>query len=134
MDETTTAPPPPATTKKPNHSINVDFARAVLAATFETMRDCPREDPAHLHIREAMTFTALNSLGARDPIDMMFAAHAVASHHATMECFRRAMCAVDNADVASRMPRSAALMSRMMSDTVRALDARRQRISGVKTP
>jgi hypothetical protein len=124
-----TTPLPPATTDRPDHSvlghsINVDFARDVLAATFETMPLRPNEGPADQTIHEAATYTALMSLHARDPIDLMFAAHVVASHHATMECFRRAMCAANNADAAARMHRSATMLSRMMADTVKTLDAR----------
>jgi hypothetical protein len=133
MNQTTT-PPPPATTDKPDYNINVDFARDLLAATFETMRVRPDEDPSHLAIREAATYTALTSLHARDPIELMLAAHAIASHHATMECFRRAMCATGNHDVASRMHRSAALLSRMMLDSVNGLEIRHQRPAGGKTP
>ena len=33
---------------------------------------------------------------------MMFAAHAVASHHAAMECFRRAMLAANECGQAGR--------------------------------
>ena len=103
MDQPTEPSPPAITAEKPDRTINVDLARDVLAATFETMRIRPNEDPAHLHIREAATYTALTSLHASDPIELMFAAHAVASHHATMECFRRAMCATNNSDAAARM-------------------------------
>ena len=52
----------------------------------------------------------------------------------TMECFRRAMCATNNADAAARMHRSAALMSRLMADTVKNLETRRLRHAGGKTP
>jgi hypothetical protein len=64
----------------------------------------------------------------------MFAAHAVASHYATMECFRRAMCATGNHDVASRMHRNATLLSQMMWDTVNGLESRHQPPAGGKTP
>jgi hypothetical protein len=134
MDQPTEPSPPATTADRPDRTLNVDLARDVLAATFETMRVRPNEDPAHLHIRESATYTALTSLGAGDPIALMFAAHAVASHHATMECFRRAMCATDNVDAAARMHRSAALMSRMMADTVKNLESRRIRRPGGKTP
>jgi hypothetical protein len=135
MDQPTEPSLPPTTiAEKPDRTINVDLARDVLAATFETMRIRRNEDPAHLHIRESATYTVLTSLGAGDPIDLMFAAHAVASHHATMECFRRAMCTTDNADAAARMHRSAALLSRLMADTVKNLEIRRIRRPGGKTP
>ena len=127
MDQPTEPSPPAITAEKPDRTINVDLARDVLAATFETMRIRPNEDPAHLHIRESATYTALTSLHASDPVELMFAAHVVASHHATMECFRRAMCAPGNADAAARMHRSAALMSRLMADTVKNLETRRLR-------
>ena len=109
----------------------------MLAAALESLQVSPNEDPAHLHIRESAACTALQSLRARDPVELMFAAHAVAAHHATMECFRRAMRATDNADAASRMHRSAALLSRMMADTVKGLEARQARAPGSrggKTP
>jgi hypothetical protein len=134
MDQTTTPPPPPATKDRPDYNINADFARNLLAATFETMRVRPDEDPSHLAIREAATYTALTSLHARDPIELMFAAHAVASHYATMECFRRAMCATGNHDVASCMHRNATLLSQMMWDTVNGLESRHQPPAGGKTP
>ena len=133
MDQPT-APLPPATADRPDPRINVDFAHDLLAATFETVRMPANLDPAHLAIREAATYTALTSLQARDPIELMFAAHVVASHHATMECFRRAMRATDNADVASRMHRNAVLLSRMMADAVKHLEARQPPKSGGKTP
>jgi hypothetical protein len=47
MDQTTTPPPPPATKDRPDYNINADFARNLLAATFETMRVRPDEDPSH---------------------------------------------------------------------------------------
>lgn len=124
MDQPADPSPPPAITDQPNHDINVDFARDLLAATFETMSVRMNENPAYRAVHEAATCTALKSMHARDPIELMFAAHVVASHHATMECFRRAMRATDNADVASRMHRNAVLLSRMMADGVKTLERR----------
>ena len=84
--------------------------------------------------RREAAIAALGAMNARDPVDLMFAAHAVASHHATMECFRRAMLAVNDPDAASRMHRSAMALSRMMADTVKDLASRQARVSGGKTP
>ena len=52
--------------------------------------------------RRAAVATALDSLEARNPIEQMFTAHAVASHHATMECLRRAMQATAVKDLQHR--------------------------------
>jgi hypothetical protein len=102
--------------------------------TFDTMRSREHEDPARLAARRAAVATALDSLHARDPIGQMFAAHAVASHHATMECFRRAMLAVNDPDAATRLHRSATALSRMMADTVKDLAGRHGQVPGGKTP
>ena len=133
MDQPTD-PPPPATADQLAPRISVDFARDLRAATFETVRMPANLDPAHLAIREPATYTALTSFQARNPIELMFAAHVVASHHATMKCFRRAMRATDNADAASRMHRSAVMLSRMMADAVNGLEARQKPKSGGKSP
>ncbi len=132
MEHSTDSLPPATDTT--GLATDVDFARDVLAATFETMRWRPKEDPAHQTIHEGATYTALNSFQARTPLELMFAAHIVAAHHATMECFRRAMLATDNADVASSMHRNAVLLSRMMADTAKELAARQQPATGGKTP
>jgi hypothetical protein len=93
-----------------------------------------REDPSRQATRRKAAIAVLGAMNVSDPVDLMFAAHAVASHHATMECFRRAMLAVNDPDAASRMHRSAMALSRMMADTVKDLASHRARISGGKTP
>ena len=103
------------------------FAIQLMDLMFDTLRVRDRDDPSpHATGREA-AIAALGSMNARDPVDLMFAAHAVASHHATMECFRRAMLTVNDPDAASRMHRSAMGLSRMMADTVKHLPAAERR-------
>ena len=123
MDPPTT-PSPPTTADDPDNEVGADFALDVLEMTLDTMRVRENEAPAHLAARRAAVATALDALQARNPIEQMYAANAVASHHATMECLRRAMCATDNADVASRMHRNAVLLRRMMADAVKDLEHR----------
>jgi hypothetical protein len=133
MDQPT-APYPPAAADTPDDDVCNDFALNLLEMTFDTMRARETEDPARLAARRAAVATALDSLQACDPIGQMFAAHAVASHHATMECFRRAMLAVNDPDAATRLHRSAAALSRMMADVVKDLAEHRGHASGGKTP
>jgi hypothetical protein len=133
MDQST-APSPPTAADAPDDDVCTDFALNLLEMTFDTMRTRANEDPARLATRRAAVATALDSLQARDPIGQMFAAHAVASHHATMECFRRAMLAVNDPDAATRLHRSATALSRMMADTVKDLSGRQGQASGGKTP
>ena len=133
MDQPTT-PSPPAAADDPDNEVGADFALDVLEMTLDTMRVRENEAPAHLAARRAAVATALDALPARNPIEQMYAAHAVASHHATMECFRRAMLAVNDPDAATRLHRSAVALSRMMSVTVQDLATRRRQHSGGKTP
>lgn len=53
------------------------------------------------------------------------AAQAVALHHAAMECFRRAMMPGQSFDVADRLRRQGANLSRAMVDMAEAIDRRR---------
>jgi hypothetical protein len=101
------------------------LATELMDLMFDTMRVRNRDDPSPHATRREAAIAALGSMNARDPVDLMFAAHAVASHHATMECFRRAMLAVNDPDAASRMHRSAMGLSRMMAETVKDLASRR---------
>jgi hypothetical protein len=132
MDQPT-EPPQPAEIDQLDPSDAV-FATELMDLMFDTMRVRDREDPSRHAARRDAAITALGAMNARDPVDLMFAAHAVASHHATMECFRRAMLAVNDPDAASRMHRSAMALSHMMADTVKDLASRQKLVSGGKTP
>jgi hypothetical protein len=132
MDQPT-EPPQPAEIDERDPSDAV-FATELMDLMFDTMRVRDRDDPSRQATRREAALAALGAMNVRDPVDLMFAAHAVASHHATMECFRRAMLAVNDPDAASRMHRSAMALSRMMVDTVKDLAGRQARVSGGKTP
>ena len=98
------------------------FPQVLVRTLLETLRMPEKENPAQLADRQDAAVTVLAAIDTRDPVEMMFAAHAVASHHATMECFRRAMLATGNPDVATRMHKSAVTLSRMMAENLRTLD------------
>ena len=108
----------------------------------ETVRVPDRETPTQINERLDAAVVALMSMETETPSEMMVAAHAVASHHATMECFRRAMLSVGNADAAVRLHRSAVSLSRMMCDRLETLDRKHARVTeerdqrnrGGKTP
>ena len=132
MDQPTEPPRPPETDEL--HPSDAVFATELMDLMLDTMRVREREDPSRQATRRKAAIVALGAMNVRDPVDLMFAAHAVASHHATMECFRRAMLAVNDPDAASRMHRSAMSLSRMMAETVKDLASRQSRVSGGKTP
>lgn len=109
------------------------FANDLMDMMFETMRPRANEDPERQVTRRKAALVALAALKQQDPLGMMFAAHAVASHHATMECFRRAMLATGDPSATSRMHKNAAMLSRMMAETVKDLACRGLNLGG-KTP
>ena len=72
-----------------------------------------------------MAAIALRSFKPTDAVEGMIAAQAVALHHASLECSRRAMLPQQSADVASKLRRDAANSARAMIDMCEALDRRR---------
>lgn len=61
----------------------------------------------------------------KDEIEGMFAAQAVALHHASLECSRRAMISGQPPEASSRLRKDAANSARAMVDMCEALDRRR---------
>ena len=93
-------PPDPSQPAEPDdlgEDFDTLFATDLMEMMFETMRLRANEDT-----RRKAAVTALAAFQAHGPVDMMFAAHAVASHHAAMECFRRAMLAANECGQAGR--------------------------------
>jgi hypothetical protein len=100
------------------------FAADLMEMVFDTMRLHTNDDPDRQANRRKAAVAAVAAMKQPDPMGMMLAAHAVAAHFAVMECFRRAMLAVNDPGAATRMHRNAALLSRMMLDTVKGLAGR----------
>jgi hypothetical protein len=75
--------------------------------------------------RVTAAMAALYGFGPKDAAEGMMAAQAVALHHAAMECFRRAVLPGQSAEVADRLRRQAANLSRAMVDMAEAIDRRR---------
>ncbi len=64
---------------------------------------------------------SLAAFAPKDPIEGMISAQAVALHHASMECFRRAMIERQPADIAAKLRKDGTNMSRALVDMVEAL-------------
>jgi hypothetical protein len=78
--------------------------------------------------RSRLMFTAVTGQAAfkpTDEIEGMLAAQAMAMHHASMECSRRAMLPEQPFEVASKLRKDAANMARAMTDMLDALDRKR---------
>lgn len=84
------------------------------------------EDPAGVNKRSAsIAGLGLRSFRPADPVQAMIAAQAVGLHLATMECLRLAMANVQHPDVASKLRKDAANLSRAMIETTEALQRRK---------
>ena len=83
----------------------------------------PSEDAAAAQVLTATA--ALQAFRSGDAIEGMLAAQAVAAHNAAMECLRRACEPGQSAEVASRLRRDGAAMSRTFVHLLAGLDRRR---------
>ena len=70
-------------------------------------------------------FDAMAGFAPQDEVEGMMAAQAVALHNAAMECMRRAMLPDQPFELASRMRKESANLSRAMVDMAEAIDKRR---------
>jgi hypothetical protein len=75
--------------------------------------------------RATAALAAVHGFAPKDAAEGMMAAQAVALHHAAMECFRRAMLPGQSWEVADRLRRQGANLSRAMVDMAEAIDRRR---------
>ena len=64
---------------------------------------------------------AISAFRPKDAVEAMIASQAVALHHASLECARRAMLPEQQSDVASKLRKDAANPARAMVDMVEAL-------------
>jgi hypothetical protein len=69
--------------------------------------------------------TGLRAFKAADEIEGMIAAQAMATHHASMECSRRAMLHEQPFEAAQELPKAAANASRTFVELLSALDRKR---------
>ncbi len=84
------------------------------------------EDPAMVNHRNAsIAGLGLRAFRPADPVQAMIASQAVGLHLATMECLRLAMANVNYPDVASKLRKDAANLSRAMVETTEALQRRK---------
>lgn len=72
-----------------------------------------------------MAAIALRAFKPTDTVEGMLAAQAVALHHASLECSRRAILEGQPGEIASRLRKDAANSARAMVDMIEALDRRR---------
>jgi hypothetical protein len=103
-------------------AFNESQLRSVLACVQPHLGPAP-EDAVAAPVMAAMA--ALQAFQPRDGVEGMIAAQAVAAHHAAMECLRLACEPAQSPEVASRLRRDAAAMSRTFGELLAALDRRR---------
>lgn len=102
------------------------FNETLLASVLGCM-SVPEEGEDELQRRVAATQAALAAFKPADEIKGMIAAQAVAMHHASMECFRRAALPNQHPDTESKLRRDGANLSRGMTEMLEALSRRRDR-------
>ncbi len=105
------------------HAFNGSMLRSVLSSMW-VQRNGPGDSEA---VKAALqtAAAALRAFKPTDEIEGMLAVQAVAAHHGAMECYRRAMLPDQPWEVATKLRKDAANLSRTMADMVAALDRKR---------
>ena len=106
-------------------SDNPAFSRHLLGAVGSALWFPEGTPPEEIVAATAAALSAVQGFAPRDPVEGMMAAQAVALHHAAMECFRRAMIPAQPFEVADRLRRQGANLSRAMAEMAEAIDRRR---------
>ncbi len=101
------------------------FSRHLLSSVGSTLWFPEGTPPEQIVAATAAALSAVQGFAPRDPVEGMMAAQAVALHHAAMECFRRAMIPGQSFEVADRLRRQGANLSRAMADMAEGIDRRR---------
>jgi hypothetical protein len=117
--------PAPSELRSISGSDNLAFSNHLLNVVASTLWF---PEATSLEVRSATATAALaavHGFAPRDAVEGMISAQAVALHHAAMECFRRAMLPGQSPDVADKLRRQGANLSRAMVDMAEAIDRRR---------
>lgn len=101
------------------------FSRHLLSTVGSALWFPEGTPPEQIVAATAAALSAVQGFAPRDPVEGMMAAQAVALHHAAMECFRRAMIPGQSFEVADRLRRQGANLSRAMVDMAEGIDRRR---------
>jgi hypothetical protein len=102
-----------------------EFTNGLLNAVINTAWLHNVEDAEAKGLQARITLDLLEAFKPTDAIEGMIAAQAIAMHHGSMECFRRAMLPDQDWEVVARMRKDGANLARGMTDMVDALDRKR---------
>jgi hypothetical protein len=99
-----------------------EFNRVLLHATVATLSN---HDPEATALHIAAISAALAAFKPTDEIEGMIAGQAVALHHVSMECLRRATIPDQIPEAGSKLRKDGANLARAMTDMLDALDRKR---------
>jgi hypothetical protein len=103
------------------------FNNALIGAMSKTCWFPPGQSDEDCDRQHFVAVTALRAFKPTDEIEGMLAAQAMAMHHASMECSRRAMLAEQPFEAAQGFRKAAASASRSFTELLAALDRKRGR-------
>lgn len=102
-----------------------DFNLAIIRRTMDTLWIPATAGLDGVKSATNATIAALAAFKPTDEIEGMLAAQAIALHHASMECFRRAVLPEQPFEIAGKLRKDAANLARAMTDMLDALDRKR---------
>ncbi len=118
-----TAPEARDIIREASGSRNKPWGANLLNRTLGTLADVGRSKDEEQARNElvGLTLDTLAAFAPKDPIEGMLAAQATAMHHASMECFRRAMNPEQPHEIVVRCRKDGANLARGMVDMLDAL-------------
>jgi hypothetical protein len=121
---TTTVPVTPDDARYLGGSRSGPFNKLILREVVGCLCISNRDEEGQVELAQA-AMSALKAFHPNDEIEGMLAAQAVALHLGAVECFRRSMIPSQPSDLASRLRRDGANLSRTMVEMLEAIDRKR---------
>jgi hypothetical protein len=114
----------PSQPERPEPSSQLDPATlaAMVRTTLDALPVSPDASAEDIAAQQQAALHAIAAFAPRDPVEAMLAARATVTHHAIMECFRRAMLPDVEDALAIRLRSNALALSRLFTTTLRELE------------
>jgi hypothetical protein len=107
---------------EPSSQLDPATLAAMVRTTLDALPVSPDASADDIAAQRQAALRAIAAFAPRDPVEAMLAARATVTHHAIMECFRRAMLPDVEDALAIRLRNNALALSRLFTITLRELE------------
>src|ERR1700739_796020 len=107
---------------EPFSHLNPATLAAMVRTTLDALPVSPGSSAEEIAAQRQAAPCAIAAFAPRDPVEAILAARATVTHHAIMECFRRATLPDVGDALAIRLRNNALALSRLFTTTLRELE------------